>query len=249
MNTVSIIMPLCNSEQYVAQAINSVIDQTYPHWELLCIDDCSTDQSANIVERFVQADSRIHLLRTDHPSGSPVEPRNIGIKEAKGRFIAFLDSDDMWLPNKLEEQLPLFNDPETVIVFSHYRKLREQEGASDLIVTAPERVNYHQLLKGNVIGNLTGIYDTRKIEKQYYIHVGQEDYVYWLHILRQGGFAVNTRKLHGIYRIAKGSLSHNKFKMFHWNWYIYRHVEHLSLPYAIYCFINYAIRGTIKYFK
>lgn len=247
--TVSIIMPLHNAEKYIKQAIKSVIDQTYQDWELIVIDDCSTDKSVEIVESLAKDEPRIRLLHTDAPSGSPAKPRNMGVKEAKGRYIAFLDSDDYWFPKKLEEQLPLFEDPEAVIVFSDYRKLYEDKGVSNSVVTAPKRVNYRQLLKGNVIGNLTGIYDTKKVDKHYFMKVGHEDYVHWLHILRKGGFAVNTQKLHGIYRITNGSISNNKFKVVAWDWHIYYYIEGLSFPYALYCFINYAIRGSIKYFK
>jgi len=247
MPNVSIIMPLYNSARFVKKAIESVISQTYQDWELLVINDCSKDESQSVVEDLAKRDSRIRMLHTDLPSGGPAIPRNLGVEQAQGRYIAFLDSDDMWYPKKLEEQLPLFEDPETVIVFSYYRKMREDEGVSMEIVKSPKRVNYRQLLKGNVIGNLTGIYDTQKVGKHYFMTVGHEDYVYWLHILKQGGFATNTQKLHGLYRITTGSVSNNKFKAMRWDWYIFRHIEKLSFPYACYCFAHYAVKGLIKY--
>lgn len=245
---VSVIMPLYNSARFVKQAIDSVLSQTFQDWELIIINDCSTDNSLSVVQPYVDADPRIRLLETTESSGSPAVPRNIGIEHARGRFIAFLDSDDMWYPKKLEEQLPLFDDPETVIVFSYYRKLRENEGYSMEMVKSPCQVNYRQLLKGNVIGNLTGIYDTQKVGKHYFERVGHEDYVYWLHILKDGGFATNTQKLHALYRITENSVSNNKFRAMRWDWYIYRHIEHLPLPYACWCFIHYAVKGLIKYF-
>jgi len=246
---VSIIMPLFNSEKHVREAIESVMAQTYQEWELLAVNDCSKDNTVNIVQSLAQQDPRIHLLHTEKQSGGPAAPRNLGIQNAKGRFIAFLDSDDLWYPNKLAEQLPLFEQPNTVIVFSYYQKMRENSNNALSVVQSPKYVNYNQLLKGNVIGNLTGIYDTTKIDKQYFMPLGHEDYIHWLHILKQGGIAINTEKVHAIYRISCKSVSSNKFKVFAWDWYIYRYVEHLSFPYSCYCFAHYAIKGILKYLK
>ena len=106
-------MPLYNAEKYVEQAIVSVISQTYEAWELIVVDDCSNDSSFSIVESIIKNDDRIKLYQTDKPSGSPALPRNIAIKHAQGRYIAFLDSDDVWLPNKLEEQIPLFEETDS----------------------------------------------------------------------------------------------------------------------------------------
>lgn len=243
---VSVIMPLYNSELYVEQAIRSVISQTYNNWELIVVNDCSEDSSASIVEALAKEDHRIRLLHTKNPSGSPTLPRNIAIENANGRYIAFLDSDDVWLPNKLEEQLTLFNDDSVRIVYSDYRKIYRDGTISDKVVKGPEMVTYKTLLLGNVIGNLTGIYDCLKCGKHYMHNVGHEDYVHWLHILKDGGIARNTQQVHALYRLTDNSVSHNKFKVFLWDWHIYRHIEKLPLHKALYCFVNYAIRGISK---
>ena len=246
---VSIIMPLYNTEKYVEQAIFSVISQTYEVWELIVVDDCSKDSSYSIVESIMKKDDRIRLYQTDKPSGSPTLPRNIAIKHAQGRYIAFLDSDDVWLPNKLEEQLPLFETTDTKVVFSYYNKMSSDGHIKKNTIKSPKKVNYKTLLKGNVIGNLTGIYDTAKTGKHYFEHLGHEDYVYWLHILRDGGYAVNTQKVHAYYRLTPNSISRNKLKVIMWDWHTYRKVEKLNFFYAIYCFINYAIKGVLKSIK
>ena len=124
--TVSVIMPVYNAEKYIAFAIDSVLAQSYSNWELLIVDDCSTDLSVSLVSNYVKKDDRVHLFHTDKPSGSPCEPRNIGIRYARGRYIAFLDSDDMWLPNKLEEQLKMFEGGKIAIVYSNYEKISEE---------------------------------------------------------------------------------------------------------------------------
>ena len=159
---VSIVMPLYNAERYVGRAIESVIAQTYPAWELIVVDDCSTDASVQVVRKYVDVDQRICLVQNPTPSGGPTFPRNKAIGLAKGRFIAFLDSDDIWLPTKLEEQLPLFADEDTWVVFSYYKKMDEDGHVHKRVVRSPARLDYNKLLKGNSIGNLTAIYDTQK---------------------------------------------------------------------------------------
>lgn len=249
MPQVSVIMPLHNAEKYISEAINSVIAQTYNDWELIVVDDCSTDSSAAIVGDMAKHEPRITLLHTSQPSGSPTLPRNIALKQARGRFIAFLDSDDIWMPEKLEEQLQLFEHDDVKIVFSYYRKMDNNGSLHNSIIHSPESINYHQLLRGNVIGNLTGIYDTKKAGKHFFQNIGHEDYVFWLHILREGGVAVNTKKIHAAYRLTDDSVSRNKIRVLAWQWHIYRNIEHLSFLYASYCFICYAVKGIIKAVK
>ena len=139
---VSIIMPMHNSESYVSEAIDSVLAQSYQKWELIVVDDASTDKSRIIVEEYVCRDKRVRLLSNDFPVGMPYAPRNYGIKHAKGDYIAFLDSDDMWLPNKLAEQLPLFKDRRVAVVFSDYEKIDEKGNRAGRCVRTPKLVNY-----------------------------------------------------------------------------------------------------------
>lgn len=246
---VSIITPCYNSKRFIPETIQSVIAQTYPHWEMLIIDDCSTDGSDSIIQQYCKQDSRIKYFKTEKPSGSPAAPRNIGIKNAKGQFIAFLDSDDLWLPNKLEEQLPLFKNPQTAIVFSNYEKMTSEGKRNNRIVTAPSTTSYHQLLKENVIGCLTAIYDSQKTGKIYFSSVGHEDFVMWLSILKQGFIAQNTNTITALYRLNEHSVSSNKIKAFQWTWNIYRKCEQLSFFKSCFYFLHYAIRTTLKYLK
>ena len=117
---VSVIMPMHNSSKFLGEAIESVIHQKYHDWELLIVDDNSTDDSVSIARKYAAKDSRIQVLRNDRPIGMPSAPRNYGVKHARGRYIAFLDSDDMWLPYKLSQQIPLFRDPRVAIVYANY---------------------------------------------------------------------------------------------------------------------------------
>lgn len=243
---VSVIMPVYNSGTYLYGAVKSVILQTYSNWELLIIDDCSTDKSAAIIQQYVQQDSRIHYLKTDKPSGSPTLPRNIGIQHARGRFIAFLDSDDMWLPNKLEEQLILFDNEDTAIVYSDYEKISEQGIRNQRIVSAPNSTNYNHLLRGNVIGCSTALYDTGKVGKVYFENVSHEDYVLWLTILKKGFIARNTRNVQALYRVRTSSVSSNKWKALLWQWNIYINVEKVGYTRAAYYFLSYLIKAYKK---
>lgn len=243
---VSIITPSFNSSTFIEQTMQSVLSQTYADWEMLIVDDCSTDNSAAVIRQYSRKDGRIKYLKTEFSSGSPCDPRNIGIKEAQGRYIAFLDSDDMWLPDKLEEQLKLFDDANTAIVYSNYEKMSEEGERGQRIVTAPSQVSYKELLKGNVIGNLTGIYDTEKVGKVYCQNIHHEDYVLWLSILKKGYIARNTNAVHALYRVRKQSVSANKLAVISWQWNIYRNVEKIGCLRACYYFIHYAWRALLK---
>jgi glycosyltransferase involved in cell wall biosynthesis len=180
---------------------------------MIIVDDCSTDSSAEIINAYAGKDSRIIYLKTEKSSGSPTKPRNIAIEKASGRYIAFLDSDDVWMPTKLEEQLKLLEDEHTAIAFSNYEKMSETGKRKNRMIIAPRVVTYDVLLKGNVIGNVTGMYDTQKVGKVFCPYVHHEDYVVWLSILRQGFVAKNTNKVHALYRLRKRSVSSNKWKV------------------------------------
>lgn len=243
---VSVIMPVHNAEKYLDESIGSVLRQTYPYWELLIVDDCSTDSSLSIIAGYTAQDSRIRCYKTSSPSGSPCLPRNMGIKAAKGRFIAFLDSDDCWLPTKLEEQLPLFEKPDVGIVYSDYEKMAENGERNQRVVKAPSCVNYQQLLLGNVIGCLTAVYDTAKVGKVYFENHSHEDYILWLSILKKGYIAQNSGKVSACYRVREHSVSSNKLKALSWQWDIYRNVERIGLLKAVYCFVHYAYKAFRK---
>lgn len=240
-------MPMHNASRYVEDSVRSVISQTFQDWELLVVDDASTDDSRTIVQQYAQQDSRVKLLRNAHPSGNPASPRNVGVEAAQGRYIAFLDSDDVWLPNKLERQLPLFERDDTVIVYSDYEKMTDSGKRSNRVVHAPREVGYRQLLKGNVIGNLTGIYDTGKVGKHYFQVIHHEDYPMWLAILKTSGKkARNVGEVLAVYRVREQSVSARKLSILFWQWDIYRKIEHFGIARSAYLYANYAVRAFYK---
>lgn len=247
---VSIITPCYNSQDYIEETIQSVLDQTYQHWELIICDDCSTDNSAKIIQSYVATDSRIKYLKTSKSSGSPTLPRNVAIKFAVGKYIAFLDSDDLWYPHKLDRQVEILeSNKNAAIVFSFYEKINESGQRRGRIIKSPDTINYKQLLYGNVIGCLTGMYDTTKVGKILLRQTGHEDYVMWLSILKHGYIAKNTNDVQAMYRIRSGSISSNKIKVLKWQWEIYRNIENLGLLKSVFYFCCYVFNGLIKAIK
>jgi len=249
-NLISIITPCCNAAKHLKQTIESVLVQTWQDWEMLIVDDCSSDGSIDIIKEYSMKDSRIKYFRTLKPSGSPAVPRNIGIENANGRYIAFLDSDDMWFPNKLKAQMQVFrNNEDAAIVFSYYEKVSENGIRSGRVIVSPPKITYDDLLYGNVIGCLTCVFDTEKVGKVYMKQIGHEDYPMWLKILKFGYIAVNTCDVQALYRVRARSVSADKFKAAQWQWNIYRNVEKLGFLKSVRCFIAYAFKGFVKSLK
>lgn len=248
IDLVSIVTPMNNSERYIEATIQSVIHQTYPHWEMIIVDNCSTDRSLLIVDGFMKKDPRIKLLKQDELVGFPSYSRNLGIQYANGKYIAFLDSDDIWLPEKLAVQIEyISHNQDCNIVCTGYEKI-DQFGSSKNRVVLPRKiVKYKELLKTNSIGNLTAMYNQEKLGKWYQEAIIHEDYLMWLSMLKGGEVAHGLPTVTAKYRVHSKSLSNNKFKVLLAQWNIYRY--HLKLNYytSIYYFACYAFFGAKKY--
>lgn len=245
MPEVSIITPCYNSEKYLDETIKSVLNQTFTDWEWIIVDDCSKDNSTQIIKKHI--DPRIKLIENKKNLGV-AESRNQGIKNASGNIIAFLDSDDLWAKNKLEEQIKLHKLEKYAIVFSNYDNVNENGTSLGREVKSPEIVDYEQLLKSNYIGCLTASYNVSILgEKQYMKKIGHEDYVLWLSILKKGHKAINTNSCLAFRRVVKTSLSSNKLKAASWQWNIYRNVEKLSFLRSLYYFCFYITNAIKKY--
>ena len=244
---VSVIMPVHNAGKYLEEAIRTVMSQTYSNWELLVVNDNSTDNSMEIASRLADEDCRIKIFDNPTPTGYPATPRNMAVEHASGRYIAFLDSDDVWLPGKIEHQLPFFDESEKIgVVFSNYEKVDEYSNREERVVKARKITSYKQLLLGNVIGNVTAMYDVERVGKVYFSKVRHEDYAMWLSILKRGFVARNTGKVVALYRVSHNSVSSRKLALLSWQWRIYRDVEHLNVFKSAYYYLNYAIRGFFK---
>ena len=225
-NLVSIIMPAYNAELYIASAMESILRQTYQNWELLVVNDASLDLTGKIVEKIKEKDSRIRLF-TNIANMGIAESRNVALKNAAGRFIAFLDSDDLWLPHKLSTQLAFMNTRNTAITYSAYSRVNES-GKYLGTVMPPQILTYKDLLKTNHIGNLTGVYDCESLGKEYFKKFKHEDYIAWLNLIKRAGCAHGINQELAQYRVYSGSASSNKLKTISWQWRIYRDSEKLS---------------------
>ena len=246
---ISIITPCYNSERTIKQTIESVLAQTYPHWEMLIVDDCSTDLSAEIIRTYVNHDSRIKYFKTDHPSCSPSHPRNIGLEQAQGEFVAFLDSDDIWFPMKLEEQISYMEIGHYGFVYSDYEKITWDGKRNQRIIRGKRISSFWDTLESCEIPCLTVLLHKDLIGRSCFNPIPKEDYAFWLERLRKGHKAYNTGKVHALYREAKNSRSGNKFEMFKKQWYILRKVEGVKrIPAAYFMFI-FAYKGFLKYRK
>jgi teichuronic acid biosynthesis glycosyltransferase TuaG len=226
-NLVSIIMPAYNAELYIASAIQSILKQSYQNWELLVVNDASSDMTAEIIEELRNTDSRI-FPHTNINNMGIAASRNLALKNAKGRFIAFLDSDDLWLPDKLSTQIAFMHDTKATIVYSGYARINEN-GKHLGTVKPPKLLTYSDLLKSNYIGNLTGVYDCESLGKEYFKNFKHEDYIAWLSLLKRAGYAHGLPRKLAQYRVYSGSTSSNKLKTITWQWRIYRESEQLSL--------------------
>ena len=241
---VSIIMPTYNSSRYITQSIESVRRQTYLHWELLITDDCSQDNTRELIKQFQQIDSRIKLF-TSKVNGGAGCARNNSIAEAKGRFIAFLDSDDMWAPKKLELQIEFMKANKIGLSYTAYQKI-DSQGNSQGIITPPKQTTYSKLLYGNVIGCLTAIYDTAIVGKKYMPTIRKrQDMGLWLDILKDIPHAESLSDVLASYRHDSG-MTKNKFKILKWQWVFYRDVLKFNILKASYYFLFYAINGLVK---
>lgn len=250
MNTkpvISIIMPCYNAGLFISDSINSVIGQTFPHWELLIVDDCSSDDSVKIINQYIKADNRIKLFSIERNSGTAYIPRNLGVENAIGDYIAFLDTDDIWLPEKLEKQIQLIKKKDATLVYSFYEKINIDGIRNNRIVKTPLEVNYKQLLTGNIIGCLTAIYSVKKIGKVYFPAAKHEDYIMWLDILKKDDIAYCIPEVLALYRVGQSSLSSDKRQTWKWTWNIYRKYENLSIIKSAYYFSLYAMKALIKY--
>lgn len=224
---VSIITPSYNSSDFIVETIEAIEAQTYMNWELLITDDCSNDNSCEIIERYARKDNRIKLFRLEQNSGAGVA-RNFSIKIAQGRFIAFCDSDDCWYPKKLEKQLAFMIDHEYDFSYTSYDTCNEK---GDLIgcVKCLHQLSYLTLIRDNGIGCLTSIYNAEKIGKMYMPTIRKrQDWGLWLNIIKKTKYAYGLQDRLAIYRIRRDSISSNKISMLRYNFNLYHQVEGFS---------------------
>ena len=246
MNKVSIIMPSYNAAKFIAAAIQSVIEQTYSNWELLITDDCSKDDTINIIKKFQEIDNRIQLFSTGKNSGAAVA-RNISLQNATGKYIAFLNSDDTWISNKLETQIKFMKKKNIAFSFSNYSVMKEDGTLTGNIIHAPKVIGYHGYLRNTIIGCLTVIIDREKTGNFLMPNIKtSEDMALWLDIMKRGYKAWGLQVPLAQYRVVSNSLTSKKWIEAKYVWKVYREIEHINPIYSAICFIGYAINAIIK---
>lgn len=250
---VSIITPVYNCEKLLSKTIESVINQTYTDWEMLLVDDCSLDNSADIVKKYMKKDSRIKYFKLKENSGAAIA-RNKALKESKGRFIAYLDADDLWKNEKLEKQVNFMLRNNYAFTCTDYEKIDESGKSLNKIVRIPKKVNYNLFLRNTIIQTVGVMVDTKLTGRNLLQMPNirrRQDAATWCQLLKNGFDCYECPGNLSYYRVVSNSLSSNKFKAMKMNWYWYRNIEKLPLLKACFCFIGYAFNAVKKriYFK
>ncbi|MDA8595397.1 glycosyltransferase family 2 protein [Flavobacteriaceae bacterium] len=244
---ISIITPSFNSEEYLEETYHSIKSQTYTNWEWLITDDGSTDKTIELIQNLIDSDDRIKLFENSTNRG-PAVARNKSISNAKGNYMTFIDSDDLWESHFLEESLSLC-DSTNGFVFSSYSRVDEltlKPIYKDFIV--PKKVSYTDILKTNSISCLTAFIDVDRLGKKMMPLVRyRQDMGLWLQYLKEVKYAYGNKEVLAKYRIRKVSLSRNKKKLIKPQWYFYRNVSKLNIFQSIYYMTIWTYRGILKY--
>lgn len=248
---VSVIIPIFNAEKYISDTIISVQNQTYQNWELLLVDDGSTDATQTIITSFL-TDKRVQFYPLDINSGTGVA-RNFGVSKAIGKYIAFLDADDLWKPEKLKKQILFMQTNDLPFTFSFYDCIDEQGNSLNRTVEAPLNLSYRQLFFCNYIGNLTGIYDVEYFGKISISSIRKrQDWMHWLTILKKIKTAKAVPESLALYRIRDNSLSTSKTALIQYNFAVYRQFHGYNLMVSILCMIGFLFTQLVikpKYIK
>lgn len=244
---VSIITPSFNSAKFIAETIQSVQHQTHQNWEMIIVDDGSFDETEHIVRSITEKDKRIQFYKLTQNSG-PAVARNTGIEKASGKYMTFIDADDIWFPTFIENSITTIDETGIPFVFSSYKRANEQLEFvySDFIV--PNKVSYSDILKSNSISCLTAFVEIQKLGKKYMPLIRKrQDMGLWLNYLKVVPFAHGIQETQAIYRIRENSLSRKKSDLIKYQWQFYRNVEKLNIFQSLYYMSHWMYRGFMKY--
>ena len=244
---VSIVMPVFHAEAFLEKTVETVQEQTYKNWELIAVDDCSGDGRFELLCRLAEADGRIRPVRQEHNQGAAAS-RNKGVELAQGRYLAYLDADDLWTKTKLEKELAFLKEKQAAFAFTGY-EFGDSDGVGNgKIVHVPETLTYKKALSRTVIFTTTVLFDLQKISKELVCmpQVKSEDTATWWRILRNGYTAYGLDENLAVYRRPAKSLSSNKLEAIRRIWYLYRKQEGLSLFTSLYHFCFWALRAVAR---
>ena len=236
---VSIVIPTFNSEKFIAETILSIQSQTFTNWEVIVVDDGSSDKTVSILSKIAQLDKRIHFFQVEKNSGAGIA-RNLGLSKANGRYIAFLDSDDLWKPTKLEKQIKFMTKNNLPFTFSFYDCIDEEGKPLNKRVEAPRNLSYNQLFYCNYVGNLTGIYDVNYFGKIPISPIRKrQDWILWLTILKKIKTAQPTPKSLAFYRVRQNSISASKLDLLKHNFNVYKTFHGFNVVVSLVCMIGF----------
>lgn len=244
---ITVVMPNYNGHRFVEQAIDSVLDQSYQNFELIVVDDCSTDDSLQLIQQKAQSDERIRIITLEHNVGV-ANARNTGIKNAKGKYIALLDNDDLWTEDKLECQLELAKKGAD-IVYCSYDFIDEQNDTIKKPFVVPRQTNFNTMLVSSVISCSTSFIKTELMQEHpFNPEFYHEDYVLWMELLRVCPTAYGVQKVLMHYRQVAGSRSNKKGNAAKERWNTYRKALKLNILTSVWAFARYAVKGVVKYY-
>lgn len=227
-------MPSYNSQKFIEKSVQSIVNQTYENWELIIVDDASSDKTVALITSFAQKDTRIKYLVLQENSGTGVA-RNTALSIVQGRYIAFLDSDDLWKPNKLQIQIEFLHKQQIPFTFSAYDCIDETGNPLNKRVFPPKNMSYLQLFFCNYVGNLTGIYDTHFFGKIPISNIRKrQDWMLWLTILKKIKKAQPINDSLAFYRIRQNSISASKLDLVKHNFAVYRTFHGYNWPVSIF---------------
>ena len=249
---VSIITPVYNNSEFIKQTIESVQKQTYKNWEMIIVDDCSTDRTPELIKKISKKDDRIKYIKLENNSGAAIA-RNKALSESRGRFIAYLDADDLWKKNKIQNQIDFMLAHDYAFVCSNYEKIDINNKILKQ-VKIPKEINYKLFLRNTIIQTVGVMIDSRKTGRELLMMPNvrrRQDAATWCQLLKSGFNCYGVPEFLSYYRVVPKSLSSNKIKAMKGTWFLYRKIEKLSLVNACFCFLGYAINAVKKriYFK
>lgn len=244
---ISIVVPVYQVERFIEETIKSVQKQSYENWELLLVDDCSKDNSCAVIEERAKKDARICLIRQETNQGAAAA-RNCGVRHAKGRYLCFLDSDDLWETDKLKSELLFLQKKQAGFVFTGYEFADEYGKGLGKIVRVPEEISYSEALKNTTIFTSTVMIDRSKIKDEdiFMPKIASEDTATWWHLLKVYGKAYGLDRNLVKYRRSANTLSSNKLEAIKRIWQLYRKQEKLNVIYSAYCMCFWALRAVLR---
>jgi len=242
---VSIIMPAYNCAKYIGETIESVLEQTYDNWELVIVDDNSSDNTEDVIKEYIKSNKKIVYYKLTVNSGAAAA-RNKAMELASGTYYAFLDSDDIWFPEKLEQQISFMKRSNAYFSCTAYTKIDEEGNSLERIIVPADKISYSDLLKA-CPGNSTVMFDTTELGKYTIPDIRKRnDYILWLMVIKEAGFLHGLKKPLASHRVRSNSVSSNKISLLKYHWRIYRHMEGISWLKSCYLILYWVIATVFR---